>query len=168
MEIIGHVQLIAAIVMLVAILRRRVVLVLVAWTLILAALVVDDLFMIHERVGTTLVGLLGLPSLAGLRGQDMGELIVWGAMIVPLGIVLVIGHLRAGPSDRRDSRALLIRVAILAAFAVALDAVSHPLGALVPPIVGTGLTLVETSGELIAMSLILVAVHRMTLRPSTV
>ncbi len=165
-ENFGHILLISAIVMLIVILRRRLVMVLVAWTLILTALVIDDLFEVHERGGEALVSLIGLPSIAGMRGQDVGELLVWCAMVVPLGIVLVIGHVRAAPVDRRDSRTLFTLVAVLAAFAVVLDALSHPIGELVPPPVGTFLTLLETTGELVAMSLIVVAVHRMTLRPT--
>lgn len=163
-ENFGHILLISAVVMLLFILSRRVVLVLVGWTLVLVALVIDDLFMVHERGGEALAVLWKLPTVAGVRNVDFGELLVWGAMIVPLGIVLVIGHLRAGPADRRDSRTLFVLVAVLAAFAVVLDTVSHPIGELVAPQVGTLLTLFETSGELVAMSLIVVAVHRMTTR----
>ncbi len=166
-EIFGHILLIAAIVMLSFLLRGRVVMVLVAWTLVLVALVIDDLFMIHERGGELLLNQLKLQSFAGVRGQDLGELLVWGAMVVPLGIVLAIGHLRAGPADRRDSRSLFFAVALLALFAVVLDTVSHPIGELVSPQIGTLITFAETAGELIAMSVILIVVHRMTLRVAT-
>ncbi len=167
-ENFGHVQVIAAIVMLAFLLRQRVVMVLVAWASILVVLVIDDLFMVHERVGELLVNQLTLPSFAGVRGQDLAELLVWAALVVPLGIVLVIGHIRAGSADRRDSRALFFAVAVLALFAVVLDTVSHPIGELVTPQIGTLITLVETAGELIAMSVILIVVHRMTLRASVV
>lgn len=161
-ESFGYILLISAIVGLVFLAVRRRSFVLWVWALIQLALVADDLLMIHERGGELLVE-LGVVGGFGLRGQDVGELIVWGAMIVPLGILLLVAHFAASPRDRRDSLTLFLLTGLLAAFAVGLDAVSHPLGDVLPPALGTGLTLLETAGELAAMSLIAVAVHRMTL-----
>jgi hypothetical protein len=165
-ENFGHILLIASIVMLLFVVLRRPALVLYAWILILTVVLVDDFFMVHERGGDALAAGLGLPAVAGLRPVDLGELFVWGALAVPLACLLIIGHLRASEAGRRDSRTLFVLVGLLAAFAVVLDAVSHPLGAVLPPLLGTLFTLTETAGELVAVSLIAVAVHRMTLRPT--
>ncbi|MDJ0334376.1 hypothetical protein QMG83_03985 [Salinibacterium sp. G-O1] len=161
-ESFGYILIVSAIVGLTFLAVRRRSFVLGVWILIQLALVSDDLFMIHERGGELFVG-LGLGGGFGLRAQDVGELAVWGAMIVPLGILLLIAHFTASAQDRRDSLTLFLLTGVLAMFAVVLDAVSHPLSAVLPSQVGTGLTLLETAGELVAMSLIAVAVHRMTL-----
>ncbi|HYI33378.1 MAG TPA: hypothetical protein VEX88_07955 [Glaciibacter sp.] len=155
-ELYGHLQLLAAIVALVLVWRATRVGVYAAWALAFAALVADDFFQIHERVGEMLVDTFSLPAVAGLRPQDLGELVVWAAAGIVVGGLLVVTHLRAGPRHRSDSWLLAASAAVLALFAVALDMVD----AVVKRMTGQGtltslLDYAESAGELLTMTLML-------------
>jgi hypothetical protein len=71
-ELFGHLQLLAAVVALVLVWRATRVSVYAAWALAFTALVADDFFQIHERVGKMLIDSFSLPAVAGLRAQDLG------------------------------------------------------------------------------------------------
>lgn len=164
-EFLGYLQLIAAIVVLVTLCRHRRTLLYAAWALVLTAVVADDLLRLHERIGATLARGLDLPAVGGLRAQDLGELGVWAAGAALLAPLLLVAHLRAPAADRRNSLLLLVLFVLLFGFAAGLDLVHVA----VLPYVSTGtmrvLTLTETAGELAVMSLMLVAVARMAMRP---
>ncbi|WIM73288.1 hypothetical protein QP028_07285 [Corynebacterium suedekumii] len=70
-----------------------------AWGVVMAAIVIDDMLQLHERVGEVLVREFDLPAIGGLRPQDSGELAVWGELAGVLGIGLLIAHIRA-PAPR--------------------------------------------------------------------
>lgn len=154
-ELYGHLQLLAAVVPLVLVWRATRVGVYAAWALIFTFLVVDDFFLIHEQVGKFLVATFSLPAVAGLRAQDLGELLVWAAAGVILAALLVVTHLRASPRYRNDSWLLAVATFILAFFAVALDMAA----VIVKHLTGRGtlassINFVEAAGELVAMTLI--------------
>lgn len=164
-EILGHVQLVAATIMLLFLWITRHAAVYGVWALVILAITVDDLLQIHERGGAVLVSALGLPAVAGLWPQDLGELLVWAAMAFVLGIVLVIGHLRAPRYAGGDFWLLAGLVAFLAMFGVGVDQLHVIVEPHVPPLAGTALALLETSAELVFMTLIVLAVHQMAIQP---
>ena len=155
-ELYGHVQLLAAVVALVLVWRASRVSVYGAWALAFTALVADDFFQIHERVGEVLVDTFSLPAVAGLRAQDVGELVVWAVAGIVLGVLLVVTHRRASPRHRSDSWLLAAATVVLALFAVALDMVD----AVVKRLTGQGtltslMDYAESGGELLTMTLML-------------
>lgn len=155
-ELYGHLQLLAAVIALVLVWRATRVGVYAAWALAFAALVADDFFQIHERVGERLVDTFSLPAVAGLRAQDLGELLVWAVAGIVLGGLLVVTHLRASPRHRSDSWLLAAATGFLALFAVGLDMVD----AVVKRLTGQGtltslMDYAESAGELLTMTLML-------------
>ncbi|HET6529864.1 MAG TPA: hypothetical protein VFH03_04505 [Actinoplanes sp.] len=166
-EFLGHVQLICACVALFFLWRAGRTAAYGAWGLAFAAVVADDLFMLHERGGRALAQAFAVPAVSGLRPQDLGELAVWalmGAIIAPL---LLVTHLRAGAGARRRSLTLLALVAALAAFAVAVDLVHTLAKPWVPPLADTAVAVLEATGELSVMTLILLAVSGMVLEDAS-
>lgn len=154
----GYIQLgTAAIVLMVFAIRRKLPLYL-AWSLVFLVLMLDDSLRLHENVGHFLVRTAHVPSVFGLRPNDVGELISWAFFGTVLGIMLVVTHLRSSKAARRDSWIFLGLTAILACFAVVLDMLEIAVWDLLP-LIGHGLiTLTETAGELVAMTFILVRV----------
>ncbi|RVV97381.1 hypothetical protein EKE94_12510 [Mesobaculum littorinae] len=63
-----------------------------------AILFLDDAGRLHERLGGALVDRLGVPGVAGLRAQDLGELAIWAALGV---LVLTLFALAWGRSRTR-------------------------------------------------------------------
>lgn len=165
-EIVGHAQLFAGAVMLlfVSVIRRSASY--GAWAATLVVLIADDIFQIHERYGASLVARFDLPALIGLRPQDLGELIVWAVLGLVLGLFLVITYILAAPADRRHSRILFGCVCVLAVFAVVIDLLHIIVEPHVPHVVALGLTLTETGGELMVMTLIVLVIYRITLLSS--
>jgi hypothetical protein len=163
-EMFGHTQLVGGAVMLVflAVIRRSPSF--VVWTGVLVVLVADDFFQIHESVGADLVRRHGLPAVAGLRPQDLGELLVWAVLALVLGSALLISYFFSSRADRRHSRALFGWLCLLAVFAVVIDQLHVILEPHVSHTVSLALTLTETTGELVGMTLIVLAIHRIALR----
>lgn len=155
-ELYGHLQLLAAVVALVLVWRATRVGIYAAWALAFAALVADDFFQIHERVGEILVDTFSVPAVAGLRAQDLGEIAVWAVAGIILGGLLVVAHLRASPRHRSDSWLLAAATVVLAVFAVALDLIDS----FVRRLTGQGaltslMDFAESAGELLTMTLML-------------
>ena len=118
-----------------------------------AVIAADDILMMHEKQGSTLIGYLGLEDRLGLRAQDMGELLVYALLgIIVVGAVL-LGLLAANADGRRVGRALLAFLGLLVFFAVGLDM----LHALLANVRGLNflLGLMEDGGEMIVGSLCL-------------
>ena len=122
----------------------------VAWASVLAFALCDDALRIHEVMGRHVVRWLEITPAIGLRAQDFGELIVWGAVgIVAVGVLLA-AYLRADSDLRRFSRRLTYRFALLVFFGLGLDLVHSAL-------LGTsirGIAVTEDGGEMLAVSLI--------------
>lgn len=164
-EIFGHIELTLAAAVLFALAFSRRVLVYGAWALTVAALTVDDLMQVHERGGAVLVTALDLPAVAGLRPQDLGELAVWGILALVLGMFLLVGYLRAPGYARRDSWILVACLLVLVVFGVIIDQLLIIVAPRITPLAYHSLVLTETAGEIVAMTLILLAAHQMAVRP---
>lgn len=127
-----------------------------AWAVVLLMIALDDYLMIHERVGSVLVHSLDLPEVFGLRAQDLGELLVWGLLAAALGVLLLLAHLRAPAEARWNSWGFVVLMVFLVAFGVVLDMLNILLHAVLGETLLTVTTHVETGGELVAMSLLLI------------
>ncbi|MFN3865575.1 MAG: hypothetical protein ACK4MD_02545 [Demequina sp.] len=162
-EMFAHVQIIGGAVMLAFLALSRRSLVYAAWSFGLTALFIDDFFRIHEDMGGFLVVYGYVEPMAGLRAQDVGELVILGIGAAVVGTLLVVTFFRASGIDRRNSLVLAAWLGVLAFFAVGVDQLSVILAPHVPHAVTVGLVLTETAGELVGMTLIVLAIHRMTL-----
>lgn len=163
-EILGHIQMVLASVFLFFVAVARRIGVYLAWSAVMAAIVVDDMLQIHERGGEVLVRELGLPGYGGLRPQDTGELLVWGVLAGVIGTGLVISHVRAPRPARRDSWGLFTAAVILVAFGVVLDQALILLAAESSVTVIQSAILLETTGEVAAMGLLLILAFRIAVR----
>ncbi len=121
-----------------------------AWAAVFACALVDDRLQVHERAGGWLARQLSLPEgVAGLRGQDLGELAVWGLLAVfPLVAVAVL-HRRSPDPVRAASRGMAVVVAGYAFFGVVVDQLhSMTLGGPLDRTLG----ILEDGGELVLLS----------------
>lgn len=119
------------------------------WTALVAYLVVDNAFAVHEEMGVLIARFLELPRVGDVRPVDLGELVFLGGVgaIAGLGIVAILrsASLRA----RRLTRALSAGLLLLAFFGVLVDLVHRLVSRtwLEPTA-----SVVEDGGELLVMS----------------
>jgi hypothetical protein len=123
-----------------------------AWAFLFGVLMVDDVYGVRERIGIGIGQVLGLSPTFGLRPQDFGEVFV--AALLGLALVpIVIAFRRSRGPVRAFSRSMLVLLAALVVFVVAVDVVH----ALMPPysrseaVFGT----IEDGGEMLVLSLML-------------
>ncbi|EYR62708.1 hypothetical protein N866_05790 [Actinotalea ferrariae CF5-4] len=162
-EIFGGLQLLLAVVALLITWRARGDAVYAVWALVLATAAADDLLRGHERVRDLLMATVDLPVIPGLRPGDVGELVAWAIAVGILVPLLLLAHRRAGSAARHDSRTLAVLMAVLALFAVVFDMLHIVVETSIPPLAATGLSLVETAGELFVMTAIAVVASGMAL-----
>jgi hypothetical protein len=124
---------------------------LLCWAGLFGFLLLDDAVQIHERVGHLLGQRLGLPALFGLRPDDLGELMVAGAVGGTLLLTLAVTLWRERGPALRISRDLLILTGILASCGVVLDVV-HVVAYFRAPSVATALAMLEDGGEMLVVS----------------
>lgn len=137
--------------------------VLAAWGYSFVILVADDVFMLHEQVGLRL-GLDRLhPALTDATAQEIGGLIFWVLVAVPLCATLTITHRRSSPAARHGSWRLLFLstpLMVVGAGYVLVGAVSP---AFLEGASGQVLTVGRTSLKLLTMSVLLLqALHLST------
>jgi hypothetical protein len=129
----------------------------VGWLVVLAYLLVDDVFFLHETFGAYAAAALGIGSALGLRADDLGELIVTAIAGTTAVTVLGLGYWRSGNAGRTLSRSLFGLLAALAFFGVVVDMIREGLR---ETFVGTGLGLIEDGGEMLVVSLMVWTVVR--------
>ena len=95
-----------------------------AWAAVFALVLADDSARLHETLGDRFADALGFPAeVAGLRADDLGELVVWGLLAaVPLAWLVVL-HRRSDRPTREASLRLAVPVAVYAFFGVVVDQV---------------------------------------------
>jgi hypothetical protein len=136
---------------------------LLCWAALFAFLLVDDALQIHERAGVWLGGRLGLPALAGLRPDDLGEVLVAGGVAAGLLVGLAATLWRETGSIREVSRELFLLTCALAAFGVVIDAL-HTIVFFRAPAFEEALAIVEDGGELVVVSAIAAYALRIALQ----
>lgn len=127
-----------------------------AWALTLTVMVFDDLLRFHEDLGSWFATSLGLPTVAGLRPQDLGEVLAWGVLVAPLGAALVAAFLRSSPVARRTGLVVGAAVTVIVVFAVGLDLLAVALAADLGDRLYHWTSLLEVVGELVGAGLVLV------------
>ena len=160
-EILGHAQIVVAVVVLLVVAVFRRTLVHAAWALAFAGLFLDDFLQVHERLGAVLAARWGLPAVAGLRSVDLGEVLVWAGEALVLGVVVVVATVLSDGRGRRDSLVLFGCMVVIAVFGVGVDQLHSVVEPHVAHVVAVGLSLTETAGELLGMSLVLFAAAAM-------
>jgi len=112
----------------------------------------DDAFQVHERLGRGIVNALALQPFAGLRAQDLGELIAWTTLGVPLLAGALAALVRSPEEDRSNGLLLIAAVGVLVLFAVVAD-MAHV--AVIGTFRGADLlfTVIEDGGEQITLAL---------------
>ncbi|RKR04257.1 hypothetical protein C7446_1461 [Kushneria sinocarnis] len=119
------------------------------WVLLFAYFLLDDSMSLHEHLGNTLVQSLALSETAGLRAQDLGEILsvlLIAGVIFPL---IGLGYWLEDRSNRGGVHRLMMAVVVLVACGVGVDMLHEALpGDLI-------WVLLEDGGELVAMSLAL-------------
>lgn len=156
-ELVGYVFLIFSVAFLLATAAHRKIGVYAAWGAVAFFLLLDDSLQVHERIGRALTHRFKLPEILGLRGQDLGEIIVWGALGLFLGALVVIAHVKAPNYARRDSYLITGAVFLIGIFAVLLDLLDIAIFSEAHVRTQTLVGLAETAGEVASMGLLLVA-----------
>ncbi|MFE7629045.1 hypothetical protein [Kocuria sp. NPDC057446] len=166
LELWGLLQLSVAAVLLVLLARRapgrRV---LGMWGAVLLAMVLDDLFRLHERAGARLRLERWTTELSAAGGQELGGLVFWAVAGAVLGAALIGAHAASVAPARRASLLLLATTAPLGAVAVAYVLLSAFGGGLVHGLPGLVLVDVRVTVKLLTMTACLVLALRWTLNP---
>jgi hypothetical protein len=123
-----------------------------AWALVFAFVVMDDALSIHERIGRYLGTTFVLPTLPGLRPQDTGELVVWGAAGAFLLPVLVWGFRSSSPEAVGFGGVFALAFALLVFFGAGVDML-HVAFETAWPGAYLLFMVVEDGGEMLAVAL---------------
>lgn len=91
------------------------------WAAVFMVILLDDALMHHEQVGLVLAGVPFLPVPFGMSGREVGELLVWAAVAVLVGVPLAFAHALAPKEPKRFSTGLFFLVAALVFFGVGVD-----------------------------------------------
>lgn len=122
------------------------------WAGVLVYVALDDAWTIHERLGAALVEWLDLGSILGLRSQDFGELLAYSIIGAVALAALVLSERRSMvPAPSVLTTLMIPVVGLLVFFAVVVDIAGN---LFMPDLIGIA---IEDGGELIAMTIILVA-----------
>ncbi|WP_243369662.1 hypothetical protein [Microvirga solisilvae] len=120
------------------------------WAIVFAFVVLDDALMIHEWVGDHLASVA--PTLPGLRAEDTGELIGWGAASEVLLLPLVWGP-RGSTQDAIGFGTVFAIIFVLLCFcAMGVDMLHVVVGAK-SRFASALLGIVEDGGEMLTLAL---------------
>jgi hypothetical protein len=123
--------------------RRRGMAVFTGWAALYFLALLDDSLQFHERGGYYLVDHYGIPSVFGLRPQDLAEVMVWLGLGVPATAAVLIGARRSAADANRLAAMMIVPFAALLFFAVGVDMVHA---------VVKKLGILEDGGEMVAIS----------------
>lgn len=156
-ETFGNLQLMAAALLLfLCAIRSTRQHVLVVWGVLFLLVAADDFFRLHELIGITSGDVSGPLTLAVLDDGDAWLVLLAAGAAVVLVLLLLLAHLRSSGRARQGSSRLAAATLLLCVFAVGVDFLSDfvhgPHGGVLYSVV----TYVETTGELLAMSLVLI------------
>lgn len=122
-----------------------------SWALLFIYLLTDDAFSLHERVGYHIEKLISL-TFFGLNGQNVGELLYFTCVGIPIIGWLIFNYWKGGALYKQFSRNLIALFCLLVFFGVFID-----LGRTIFPKnhFYALIDLLEDGGELIVASFIL-------------
>ncbi len=136
------------------------------WLALFAFLLLDDALRLHETAGLWLANVTGLPSLAGLRPRDVGELFFAGLVALGLLTWLVLayqgsnGHFGGTQCQRarQFSLVLILSLCLLGVVGVGLDMLEQMVTGW--PTLHELLIALEDGGELVVVSVMVWLVYR--------
>ncbi|WP_054953448.1 hypothetical protein [Flaviflexus massiliensis] len=127
-------------------------------------IVLDDYLRIHEELRGTFIDLLSLEPMWGLRAEDLGELLAWLFLGIPILISAVLAWKYSGRRARNQTKYFIAGLGFLLFFAVVIDMIAILLGGIGIEAGALGwqgrayyvLTISESGGELAGQSIIFV------------
>lgn len=156
-ETFGNLQLMAAALLLfLCAVRGTRQYVLAVWGVVFLLVAVDDFFRLHELIGVTSADVSGSAALAVLDGGESWRLLMAAGAALALGLLLLLAHLRSSGRARQGSSRLVVASLFLCVFAVGVDLLSNLVHGPHGGVLYSMVTYVETAGELLAMSLVLI------------
>jgi hypothetical protein len=139
-----------------------------AWCVLFIYILLDDALQVHEKFGAWITASLNLKSAFLLRGQDFGELAVYGAAgFLLLGPLAFCFFLSRDERARRFSRTLVVALMALIFFAIVVDML-HIVAWRLLPRMYQHVGVLEDGGEMVVGSFIawITACHAVSLRRS--
>lgn len=118
-----------------------------AWGLLFCYVLLDDWFMIHERVGVMLAQTLQFSAMFNLRPQDFGEVAVFAAAGLSFLVMIGVSYRFSSAPARAACRHLLVLLGVLVVVGIVFDLLNIMMW---PTFFG----LLEDGGEMIVISLI--------------
>lgn len=100
-----------------------------AWVALFAYFLADDALQIHERFGQVIAGNLDFIPPLNVRLQDIGELVVMGVAGIILFPLLALAYWRGSGQFRKVSLDIVVFLANLIFFGVAVDLMHEAVGA---------------------------------------
>lgn len=119
--------------------------VLKAWAILFSVMLADNLIGIHEEIGELLIIWFDVPDLGLRRPKDVAEIIALATVEGSVCLYVAWSYFKSGPDGHRLSHQLCFVFAIFVFSALVLDAV--------------GPRILEESGEILGMTLILAWLH---------
>ena len=120
-EIFGYLKVVAILFLLITIPRVWKRPIYLAFIAIFTFVLLDDSLQLHETGGFLIAEAFDVQSVAGLRPNDPGELLVWTLAGVPLLAAAIAALVKSPREDRRNGLLLLGALALLGLFAVVVD-----------------------------------------------
>ncbi|WP_221585044.1 hypothetical protein [Microbacterium sp. G2-8] len=124
--------------------------VLVGWLALFAFIVLDDWFLVHERMGEHVA-----ETFAAVSHRMIGELIYLAAAGLVLAIVIAVLHVLTRGIGRAISANLLVLFLWLVVLSVGVDPLHELLHEI--PVMDASLALIEDGGEIVMASLLFVS-----------
>ena len=112
---------------------------------------VDDSFELHETTGKYLADTLFFQPAFGLRPVDFGEMLVSGAIGLPLLGLIALAYLKSVTATRQVAHILFGLIVLTVFFGVIVDMAEIMVN---QPAISRILVIVEDGGEMIVMSII--------------
>jgi hypothetical protein len=126
-----------------------------SWSLLFGYLLLDDSFLIHEKLGSKINSYFHFGSSFGLRAQDFGELsvsILFGSVLI---ISIVISYYYANKDEKKLAKYIMIMLIVLCFFGIFIDMI----GVIIQNYIDNNMLItffdiLEDGGEMIVMSII--------------
>jgi hypothetical protein len=134
-----------------AMFRRVREVVYIGWAVVFAFLLLDDAFQFHEHIGKWLGEQYSLPTVSGLRQDDIGELLFAGFIGGITTLLIGFGYWRGNADARIISRDMVLMVIVLAGLGVGVD-ILHVITYFKAPLLAQFLLILEDGGEMLVVS----------------
>jgi len=133
-----------------------------AWVLVFIYLFIDDLFQVHEKVGSLIANHLEYVAPLGLRIQDIGELFLTMNASIVLTVFILLAYIYGSKEFRKISRDISMFILLLFFFGVFLDIANASIefGFRIHFIIAV----IEDGGEMLTVSFILWYIYLLAVR----